>query len=164
MAKTAARTLRSVGYPDVQYLQGGLDAWTSKYRTRLVTSGPAVAERFLFPSGAGGPGMGPALTGVDVEDLKKDYLVLVDLRSREAYAAAHFAGAAHVVPADLLAWATALPKDGRIVLYDEDGVVAHAQALTLRGAGYTNVQALFGGMDGWREVFGDKGLVTSVMP
>lgn len=164
VAATAARTLRNAGYPDVQYLQGGLDSWTRAYTRRFGVAGPAVAERFLMPSGASGPGGAPALNGVDTAYLRRNYLVLVDLRSQEAYAAAHFAGAVNVAPADLLSWAGGLPMDGRVILYDEDGTTARGLALTLRNARYVNAQALFGGMAEWRETFGDKGLVTSVIP
>jgi len=164
VAATAARTLRNAGYPDVQYLQGGLDAWTKAYPNRFLTAGAAVAERFLLPSGAGGPGVASALKGVDASYLKRNYLVLVDLRSQEAYAAAHCAGAANVAPAELLSWAAGLPKDARVILYDEDGTTARVQALALRNARYGNAQSLFGGMAQWREAFGDKGLVASVIP
>lgn len=164
VAATAARTLRNAGYPDVQYLQGGLDSWTTEYPRRFGVAGPRVAERFLLSSGVGGPGMAPALTGVDAAYLRQNYLVLVDLRSPEAYAAAHFAGAVNVAPADLLSWAGGLPMDGRVILYDEDGTTARGLAIALCNARYVNAQALFGGMAEWRETFGDKDLVTSVIP
>ena len=159
-AAAAARVLRTGGYADVEYLQGGFDAWTKAYGNRFVTSGPAIADRFVLAAEPASSLSGAPLKGVEAEDVKRDLLVLVDLRSPEAYAAAHFAGAANVRPADVLAWASRLRRDARMVLYDEDTSLARAQALVLRGARYSNAQALWGGLARWRATFGDR-LLTS---
>jgi rhodanese-related sulfurtransferase len=160
-AAAAARVLRTGGYADVEYLQGGFDAWTKAYGNRFVTSGPAIADRFVLAAEPGSSLGGTPLRGEEAKDVKRDLLVLVDLRSPEAYAAAHFAGAANVRPADVLAWASRLRSDARIVLYDEDNSLARAQALVLRGARYSNAQALWGGLARWRATFGDRLLCSS---
>ncbi|MCB0794617.1 MAG: rhodanese-like domain-containing protein [Flavobacteriales bacterium] len=41
-----------------------------------------------------------------------------------------------------------LPKDGKLVLYDQDGGLAAAAALLLTGSGHTDVSVLFEGLDG----------------
>jgi rhodanese-related sulfurtransferase len=160
-AAAAARVLRTGGYADLEYLQGGLDSWTEAYGNRFATSGPATAERFVLAAEPVSSFGGAPLKGMEAEDVKKGFLVLVDLRSPEAYAAAHFAGAVNVQPADLLAWVTRLPNDARIVLYDQDNSLARSQAVALRGARHPNVQALWGGLAGWRATFGDRLLCSS---
>jgi len=160
LALSAAQTLRAAGYPDAQLLQGGIDAWTRAYESSFAAVG-AAAERFLLPAGPPLAGAVAVQAPIDVSYLNREFLVLIDLRSPEAYAAAHFAGAVNIQPADLLAWATHLPNGAKIVLYDEDNSLARTQALALRGARYANAQALWGGLAEWRAAFGDRLLASS---
>jgi len=161
LALSAAQTLRAAGYPDAQLLQGGIDAWTRAYESSFAATGAPAAERFLLPAGPPLAGAVAVQAPIDVSYLNREFLVLIDLRSPEAYAAAHFAGAVNIQPADLLAWATHLPNGAKIVLYDEDNSLARTQALALRGARYANAQALWGGLAEWRAAFGDRLLASS---
>jgi len=161
IAPAAVRTLNTAGYPEVQYLQGGINAWTQRYASRFTASGSAPGERFLLaaelPSSAA---WGP-LDPVNASYLNQEFLVLIDLRVPESYAAAHFAGAVNVQLADLAAWVARLPYTAHVLLYDEDGSVARSQAIALYTAGFMKAQALFGGLAEWRAVFGDKFLVAA---
>jgi rhodanese-related sulfurtransferase len=157
----AARTLNGAGYPEVQYLQGGINAWTQRYTSRFAASGPAAGERFLLAAESPSWASSGVLAPVDVSYLNREFLVLIDLRTPESYAAAHFAGAVNVQPADLPAWAARLPNTTHIVLYDEDGSVARTQAIALYNAGFTKAQALFGGLAEWRATFGDRFLAAA---
>ena len=160
LALSAAQSLRAAGYPDAQTLRGGIDAWTRAYESSFAAVG-AAAERFLLPAGPPLAGSAGVQAPIDVSYLNREFLVLIDLRLPEAYAAAHFAGAVNIQPADLLAWATHLPNGAKIVLYDEDNSLARTQALALRGARYANAQALWGGLAEWRAAFGDRLLASS---
>jgi len=163
LALSAAQTLRAAGYPDAQLLQGGIDAWTRAYESSFAATGAPAAERFLLPAGPLLAGAVAVQAPIDVSYLQSEFLVLIDLRSPEAYAAAHFAGAVNVQPADLSAWVARLPASAHIVLYDDDGSVSRPQATALVGANYKNAQALFGGLAEWRAAFGEK-LLAALVP
>ena len=157
---SAAQTLRAAGYPDAQPLQGGLDAWTRAYGSEFAAVG-AAAERFLLPAAPPLAGSVGVQAPIDASYLRREFLVLIDLRLPEAYAAAHFAGAVNVQPADLSAWVARLPASARIILYDDDGSVARPLATALVEASYKKAQALFGGLAEWRAAFGDRLLAAS---
>ncbi len=161
IAPAAVQTLNAAGYPEVQYLQGGINAWTQRYASRFAASGSENADRFLLAAEPPSSIAWGHFVPVDVSYVNSGFSVLVDLRAPEPYAAAHFAGAVNVQPADLSAWVAHFGNTGRIALCDEDGSVARAQAIALRDAGFTKVQALFGGLAKWRATFGDKFLVAA---
>jgi rhodanese-related sulfurtransferase len=159
LALSAAQSLRAAGYPDAQTLRGGLDTWTRAYGSEFAAVG-AAAERFLLPAAPPLAGSAGVQAPIDASYLRREFLVLIDLRSPEAYAAAHFAGAVNVQTADLSAWVARLPASARIILYDEDGSIARPLATALVEASYKGAQALFGGLAEWRAAFGGKLLVT----
>jgi len=162
LALPAAQTLRAAGYPDAQTLRGGLDAWTRAYASEFAAEEAPLPERFLLPALPPATGASAVQAPIDVSYLQSEFIVLIDLRSPEAYAAAHFAGAVNVQPADLSAWVARLPASARIVLYDEDGSIARPLATALVEANYKGAQALFGGLAEWRAAFGEKLLATLV--
>ena len=80
-------------------------------------------------------------------------LALIDLREEDPFAKDHPLFAANLPLSRLeLEALDRLPrKDVRIVLYDDgEGLVAPA-ATRLRALGYSNLRALEGGLDGWRQ-------------
>ena len=156
----AAQALAQSGYPNAHPLQGGLDAWTQARGSQLLTAGPAAAERFLLAPQTAASAGSSALRPVDAAYLDQEFLVLVDLRAPEAYAAVHLAGAVNVQPAVLSDWVAQLPTDTQLVLCDEGGSVARPQAIALFEAGFKRAQALFGGLAEWRAAFGGKLQVT----
>jgi rhodanese-related sulfurtransferase len=162
LALSAAQSLRAAGYPDAQSLRGGLDAWAKAYGSRFAAEEAPLRERFLLPAEPPATGTSAVQAPIDVSYLQSEFVVLIDLRSPEAYATAHFAGAVNVHPADLSAWVARLPASARIVLYDDDGSIARPLATALVEANYKNAQALFGGLAEWRAAFGEKLLVTLV--
>ena len=159
---STAQALRAAGYPDAQTLRGGLDAWTKEYGSKFAAAGATTAERFLLPALPPATGAIAIQAPIDVRYLQSEFLVLIDLRSAEAYAAAHFAGALNVQPAELSAWVARLPASAHIVLYDDDGLTARPLATALVESNYRNAQALFGGLVEWRAAFGEKLLATLV--
>ena len=99
-------------------------------RSSFASIGPAEAVR-LMNSGA----------------------LLVDVRSREQFAAGHIAGARHV-PGDTIAdGAKALErfKEKPIIAYCESGMTAGAAARHLGRLGFKKVVNLRGGLAAWRQ-------------
>lgn len=89
--------------------------------------------------------------------LERREIALVDLREEHPYAQAHPLWAVQLSASRLAIDAPwRLPRrDVPVVLYDDgEGLVAPAIA-TLRGLGWSDVQALDGGLDGWRRSGGE---------
>jgi rhodanese-related sulfurtransferase len=82
-----------------------------------------------------------------------DDLVVLDVRERDAYEAAHIPTAKHLPRGQLeLKVNEALPDPTvRIVTYCEFGKISTLAAATLRRMGFTRAIALDGGMKAWAE-------------
>jgi len=98
---------------------------------------------------------------LDAQDLSGSLVLLIDLRSSEAYADGHLLGAINLPASEVDAWIAYLPLDVRIVLYDEDGDVASALAENeILPNGYTNLNVLTGGFNEWTRRYGERMVVT----
>src|SRR5690349_2018533 len=86
-------------------------------------------------------------------DARDDRLVVLDIRERDAYDAAHVPGARHVPRGQLeLRIDQTLPDPTvRVVTCCEFGKISTLAADTLRTMGYVRAVALDGGMKAWRE-------------
>jgi len=98
---------------------------------------------------------------LDAAELVGSLALLIDLRAPAAYAAGHLLGAVSVTRDELMALMDELPRDLRIVLYDQDGSMSSQVAADLIRAGYSNVQVLMGGFDEWTREYGER-LVTTI--
>lgn len=107
----------------------------------------------------------PELSFADVRAalLAREEMALLDVREEDPFAQAHPLWAANVPLSriEIDAWARIPRRDTRIVVYGEHGGedLAPRAARVLRKLGYTDVNALAGGLDGWiaagGEVFRD---------
>ena len=79
--------------------------------------------------------------------------LVIDVRSHDQYAAGHIGEARNITAADLPAQADSLKRfrDKPIVLCCDTGVIAGGAARRLAGLGFTQVAALRGGLNGWRQ-------------
>jgi glyoxylase-like metal-dependent hydrolase (beta-lactamase superfamily II)/rhodanese-related sulfurtransferase len=86
-------------------------------------------------------------------DARDGALLLLDVREKDAYLAAHLPGAIHVPRGELeLRADIELPDPtARIVTCCRYGKVSTLAAFTLRSMGYTRVVALDGGVDAWQQ-------------
>jgi rhodanese-related sulfurtransferase len=89
------------------------------------------------------------------------YQVLLDVRSRDAFATGHLYGALNVPAAELGAWAGNLPRGTRLVLCDAEGGTALASATTLDRAGF-DALALEGGLVAWQSAYGGRYLTGTI--
>lgn len=76
---------------------------------------------------------------------------VIDIRTAEAYAAGHLPQARHVAFADLAGKASLLAKNKAtpVILICQNGQQSNKALAALTQAGYTEVHALEGGLDGW---------------
>lgn len=109
---------------------------------------------------------------VQASRVAQNYLVVVDIRSSQAYAQGHFAGAVNVslgTQDELSSWVAALPRPKlgtalAMWIVDDDGTRSCAIAQYLQSQGFTKARCLFGGVAAWRAQFGDELLYTSEPP
>lgn len=91
----------------------------------------------------------PTISPLKIAQLTNAGALLWDIRSESAFKAGHI-GTAENRPADSIDPAhLKIPKEQAIVLYDENGFNVQATADKLKNAGYTAVQVLDGGFNGW---------------
>ncbi len=78
---------------------------------------------------------------------------VIDIRTAEAYAAGHLPQARHVAFADLAGKAPLLAKNKAtpVILICQNGQQSNKALDALKQAGYSEVHALEGGLDGWKK-------------
>jgi rhodanese-related sulfurtransferase len=142
-ADGVVQTLADAGYYSAYYLQGGLSGWVRSYGNRyLVHADPLPPTDSHATSGSSGRPW-------NLYQLNSDYYVLIDLRTTDAYASGHLAGAMNIQSSDLPQWFERFPKESRIILYDDDQTTSLAAYRSLADAGYTRVSVLLGGLNEW---------------
>ncbi|MCR4391397.1 MAG: rhodanese-like domain-containing protein [Candidatus Acetothermia bacterium] len=87
--------------------------------------------------------------------LDREFYLLVDLRTPEAYARGHLLGSINIPFAELGQWLARLPKSKILYLYDETGAQAVQAAQILQQNGFLISRAISGGLAGWWQAFGD---------
>jgi len=87
--------------------------------------------------------------------LDSKFYVLIDLRDSDSYAAGHLAGAMSILSAQLPQWFDRIPRESRVILYDDDGSLSVAAYQALRNAGYTRPSVLLGGLNEWIYQYGN---------
>ncbi|OYU34215.1 MBL fold metallo-hydrolase [Novosphingobium sp. PASSN1] len=101
-------------------------------------------------------GLADAVSGRDND------LIVLDVRERDLFGAAHVPGALHLPRGQLELLVNAMLPDPtrRIVTVCEQGKISTLAAATLRTMGFTRVMALDGGMKAWRDAgFPSEGTV-----
>lgn len=98
---------------------------------------------------------------ISAGDLSDLFYLLIDLRSADAYTAAHLMGAISIPNDQLAGWLDRLPKESLIILYDADGSLADQAAQMMTGKGFPAAKSLAGGFQGWKTAYGDKYVVSS---
>jgi len=97
---------------------------------------------------------------IDAAGLAGGLMLLVDVRDPVAYTEGHLLGAVNLPYADADIWLPVLPKDARIVLYDQDGKLSGLLAERMLALGFTKPQVLIGGLDEWVRRYGERMIVT----
>lgn len=79
--------------------------------------------------------------------------VVIDVRAADAYAAGHLPQARHVAFAELAAKVQQVAKNKAtpVIVVCQSGQQSNKALDTLRQAGYSEVHALEGGLDGWKK-------------
>jgi len=163
-AVQAGQLLRQSGFLLARSISGGLARWWQLYGDLFFAWAPGAART----PPAGTPFYG-TLNVVDPSQLARNFLYIVDIRSPEAFAQAHFLGADNVqlaTQSEIATWAASLPRAApgttlAIWIVDADGSQATPIAQYLQGQGFAKARALLGGIAAWRATYGDTLLYPS---
>jgi len=148
-ADASVQTLINAGYMSAYYLSGGLSRWGDVRGDRyLVHAAP-------LPTAGGSVSGGSSGRPFNQGMLDSKFYVLIDLRDSDSYAAGHLAGAMNVPSAQLPQWFDRIPRESRVILYDDDGSLSVAAYQALRNAGYTRPSVLLGGLNEWIYQYGN---------
>jgi rhodanese-related sulfurtransferase len=156
VAGAAVQALVNAGYLFTFYIEGGLAHWVEIQGDRFL-----VSPSPLPPSGASSSADSNGRSW-DQGELRGDFYYLIDLRDPSAFGAGHIPGAVNIPVAQLAQWFERIPRDARIILYDDtEGTTSMSAHQTLLGAGYASnrVTVLLGGLSEWVFQYGD-GFVT----
>lgn len=159
-ALQAAAMLVQRRYRFARALAGGLVEWQSRYGNLFIEFGEEGPFAFQ-----GKPRSGQH--SVDPQQLLSRYVLVLDVRSPEEFAAAHLAGAINVNPGTLPQWVVShlprsLPKGVKLSIWcvDEDGTKSCPAAKYIRSQGY-EASCILGGLAQWRQRYGDLLVISS---
>jgi rhodanese-related sulfurtransferase len=93
-----------------------------------------------------------AISPQDAIRLMNQNALVLDLRSADAFAAGHLAGAKNLAPDQILKAGETLKKykEKPVVVYDESGSLGISAARQLAAQGFTKAVNLRGGLAAWR--------------
>lgn len=155
LALQAAELLRRRGFWATRILAGGFAGWTREMGGYLVV-GETVSTSPQIAVGAVSP-----------SQLAKEYVIILDFRSAEAYEKGHLVGSIFVGPDGLdrilphLLPAAALAPELQPYIFcvDEDEALASSAAQFLQNFGLARAYSLVGGLPQWRIRYGDEFMV-----
>jgi rhodanese-related sulfurtransferase len=154
-ADAAVQALVGAGYMSAYYLEGGLSRWVDVQGDRyFVNSAP-------LPSANGSVSGASSERPYSRAKLMGDFYVLIDLRDAAAYAAGRLVGAINIPPAQLPQWLDRIPREKRVIVYDDDESTSLSAHQILSNAGFTRSSVLLGGLDEWIFQYG-QGYVTAL--
>lgn len=139
-----ASLLAEKKYKKIYYLDGGFANWKSKFNSTISDGDP---KSFVDQSKVG---------YIKSDDLKKvleqeKKILLIDLRSSAEFNTGHLPGAINILLADLEKKRKEISVNKKIILYDNDGLLAFKGAVQLFDLGVFNVLALSDGFDSWNK-------------
>lgn len=160
LAPQAAAMLEQKGYRFARALEGGLVKWQDRYGNLFIEFGEGGPFTFQ-----GEPRSGRH--SVDPQQLLSRYVIVLDVRPPEEFAAAHLAGSINVDPGAIPQWIVdhlprSLPQGVKLTIWcvDEGGTKSCPLAKYIRSQGY-NASCILGGLSQWRERYGDLLMIPS---
>lgn len=144
IAALMASKLESSGFANVAYLEGGFSKWKSGYYSIVSEGDP---NSFTDQS---------KVTYIQTEVLKKlmeteKNLFLIDVRENPLFKEGHLKNAVNIPLANLEQRKKEIPAGRRIVLYDDNGLLAFKAAVKFFDIGIFNTSALSDGLNVWKE-------------
>lgn len=130
----------------IQFLQKGYNPLLAL--TALISGGMLLWP--LVRRTAGGPWVN---TTRAIELINREDALVLDVRDVGEYGAGHILGAKHLPLAriDEGAGELAKKKERALIVYDDGGERSAKAAAALKRQGFTQVAALSGGLDAWRQ-------------
>ena len=130
---------------NIYFLSGGFAAWKNN-KNSTISFGDAAS--FVDQS---------KVRYVKSEELKKmidenaNNLYFIDVRNSDSFKTGRIKNAANIFVDDLESRRKEIPLGKKIIVYDNDGLLAYEAAVRLFDLGIINVFALSDGLDGWNQ-------------
>ncbi len=154
-----AQQLRDEGYHAAYALIGGLDEWARRYGMKYVTNPDPAYEPLSQQAPVYGEGQQPA-SMMSWDDFNSIFLLYVDVRSEDAYAAGHIMGAINIPFESLEAQSDLLPRTATLIAYDDSGDLGDQAAQWLLDNDFSMALSLLGGLNEWVRQYGEDYLLT----
>ncbi len=159
-ASQAASMLVQMGYRFARSINGGLVAWQSRYGNLFIEFGEEGPFSFRGEPRGGS-------YAVDPQQLLSRYVLIIDVRPPETFAAEHLVGALNLDPGEVPRWIVdhlprSLPQGARLTIWcvDDDGTKSCPTAKYIRSQGY-EAACILGGLAQWKRRYGTFMLVSS---
>jgi rhodanese-related sulfurtransferase len=159
-AEQAATLLKSRGFYTSYALFGGIAEWIRLYGTRNVTN---PTEEYVPSTQVSGDACNQNDQPSHIlccDSLDRIYLVYIDVRTEEEYAAGHIMGAVNIPFAELSSRMEHMPQDMPYIVYDQTGVLGDEAALWMINHDVARAQSMTGGLNEWILQFGDEHFMT----
>lgn len=142
--KTVAALASKINAKNISYLDGGFSLWKSNMNPTISDGNPSS-----FSDQA-------KVSYVKVDELKAAMdkganMIIIDVRTSQEYKTEHLKGAINIFVDDLEAKRRQLPLGKRIVVYDNDSLIAFKAAARLYDLGVFNVFSLAEGLNVWKQ-------------
>lgn len=144
IAQLLAGKLKSAGFKNAFYLDGGFSKWKDGYYSIVSEGDP---NSFTDQS---------KVKYIQTDALKKmmeteKNLILIDVRDNVQFKEGHLKNAYNIPLASLEQRKKEIPIGRKIILYDETGLAAFKAAVRLFDLGIFNVSALSDGLKTWKD-------------
>lgn len=97
---------------------------------------------------------------IPIGELLYNFFVLVDVRGEEEFTKEHISGAINVPYEELDKWSLNISRELLIYLYSEDGTESDKAARVLREKGFSECYSMVGGIQEWKQQYGDRYLIS----
>ncbi len=141
----ALKMFQEKGFKKISYLEGGITQWENQLEPTVSFGNPySIVDQskvnYINSS---------ELQKLLGEDIKSVYLI--DVRTKNEFRQGHISGAENISLANLEKSRHQIPTGKRIILYDNNGLMAFQGAVRLFGMSILNVSVLSDGFNAWKQ-------------
>lgn len=139
------KILKGNGFESITYLEGGIFDWKNQLYPLVSIGDP---NSFTDQS---------KVTYIKSEELKNlipqetSFLYIIDLRNKNSFNSGHINQAVNIPLENLENQRRQIPLSKKIILYDDDGMLAFQGAVRLFDMGILNVFTLSDGLNTWKQ-------------
>ncbi len=143
--RQALKIFTEQGFKQVSYLEGGITQWENQLEPSIYSGNPySIADQSKVDY----------INTTELQKLlakNKKTTYLIDVRDSADFKGSHIPGAVNIELANLEKLRKQIPLDKRIIVYDNNGLLAFKGAVRLFGMRILNVSVLSDGFSAWKQ-------------